>query len=167
MCVVEMHGNESKKLCGCYAQLGILHACYYLYTTHTHFPDDQPNLTQQNSHQAHALYYTEYTSTILQKQGNSVNQYMNDSQGASSLSRSQMPGCMWWSSVGCCRRPGGMRSVLILRGGNTGPLSSWNSFRLSAQAAGRQPVSTTQHRSSRARPPPPPARKKTCAPTSL
>lgn len=31
-----------------------------------------------------------------------------------------------------------MRSVLILRGGNTGPLSSWNSFKLSAQAAGCQ-----------------------------
>lgn len=57
-----------------------------------------------------------------------------------------------------------MRSVLILRGGNTGPLSSWNSFKLSAQAAGCQQLVYVDSIAGDLRST---ATKRTCAPTSL
>ena len=136
----------TKQACGCYPSL----ACYMLDVTqtvhvhniytasHTH-PGDKAK-----RHRVAGDTETPEPGSALQCRSSiTATTRICTHHGASSLSGSQMPGCMWWSIVGCCGRPGGMRSVLILRGGNTGPLSSWNSFRLSAQAAGcQQPVCT-------------------------
>ncbi len=51
---------------------------------------------------------------------------------SSALNMSNRPGCWWKSMRGFGGRPAGMSSNLMTGPENTGPRSSWNSFRLSA-----------------------------------
>ena len=52
---------------------------------------------------------------------------------SSALNMSNRPGCWWKSMRGFGGRPAGMSCNLMTGPENTGPRSSWNSFRLSAR----------------------------------